>query len=109
MMLKTALGRFRLMGILEGGSLLFLLFIAMPLKYFMDMPMAVTIVGMIHGVLFTIYCLAIIYTTFAVKWPIRFFFGAFIVAFIPFGNFILDSRLKKLEGKLTMGSRLQYN
>ena len=96
-MFKTALGRFRFMGLLEGSSLLILLFIAMPLKYFMDMPGAVSVVGIIHGVLFTIYCVAIIYATFAVRWPFRFIIGAFASAFIPFGNFILDSRLKKME------------
>ena len=85
------------MGLLEGGSLLLLLFIAMPLKYFMDMPMAVTIVGTLHGVLFTIYCVLVVYTTFAVRWPFRFFVGAFVAAFVPFCNFVLESRLKKLE------------
>ena len=96
-MLKNALGRFRVIGILEGSSLLILLFIAMPLKYFMNIPEAVKVVGTIHGFLFTIYCLAILYATFAVKWPFRFTIGAFISAFIPFGNFILDSHLKKLK------------
>ncbi|MBY0221645.1 MULTISPECIES: DUF3817 domain-containing protein [Sporosarcina] len=98
-MLKNALGRFRLMGILEGSSLLILLFIAMPMKYFMDIPEAVRLVGMIHGILFTIYCVMILYATFAVKWPLRFSLGAFVAAFIPFGNFILDIRLKKWAGE----------
>lgn len=96
-MFKNALKQFRVLGILEGSSLLVLLFIAMPLKYFMDMPEVVSVVGMIHGILFTVYCVAIIYATFSVRWPFRFTIGAFVVAFIPFGNFILDSRLKLLE------------
>lgn len=93
-MLKNALKQFRFMGIIEGSSLLVLLFIAMPLKYFFDMPEVVSVVGAIHGGLFTVYCLAIIYATFAVKWPFRFTIGAVAVAFIPFGNFILDRRLE---------------
>ncbi|PWA09732.1 hypothetical protein DCC39_12250 [Pueribacillus theae] len=96
-MFKNALKQFRVLGILEGSSLLVLLFIAMPLKYFMDMPEAVSVFGMIHGILFTVYCVAIIYAAFAVRWPFRFTIGAFVAAFIPFGNFILDSRLKLLE------------
>ena len=65
----------------------------------MDMPEVVSVVGMIHGVLFTIYCVAILYATFAVKWPFRFTIGAFVSAFVPFGNFILDVRLKKWAGQ----------
>lgn len=96
-MFKNALGRFRFMGILEGSSLVILLFIAMPLKYWFDMPAAVTIVGTIHGYIFLAYLIAIVYAMIAIRWPYRFTIGAVLSAFIPFGNFILDSRLKKLE------------
>ena len=85
------------MGILEGSSLVILLFIAMPLKYWFNMPAAVTIVGTIHGYIFLAYLIAIVYAMIAIKWPYRFTIGAVLSAFIPFGNFILDSRLKKLE------------
>ncbi|OHX48573.1 hypothetical protein BB776_01035 [Planococcus salinarum] len=82
------------MGIVEGGSLLLLLFIAMPLKYLFGMPEAVSVVGAVHGGLFTVYVLMTIYATFAVRWPFRFAIGAIAVAFIPFGNFVLDRRLE---------------
>lgn len=96
-MLKNALGQFRFMGFLEGISLLVLLFIAMPLKYGFDLPEVVSVVGAIHGGLFTLYCVAIVYATFAVKWPLRFAAGAIVSAFIPFGNFVLDHRLKNWQ------------
>lgn len=96
-MFKHALKQFRFMGILEGSSLLFLLFIAMPLKYFFDMPEVVSVVGAIHGGLFTVYVLMIIYAMIAVRWPFRFTIGALAVAFIPFGNFVLDKRLNRWE------------
>lgn len=92
--MKNALGQFRFMGIVEGGSLLLLLFIAMPLKYLFGMPEAVSVVGAVHGGLFTVYVLMTIYATFAVRWPFRFTIGAIAVAFVPFGNFILDRRLE---------------
>ncbi|WP_260678695.1 DUF3817 domain-containing protein [Planococcus salinarum] len=92
--MKNALGQFRFMGIVEGGSLLLLLFIAMPLKYLFGMPEAVSVVGAVHGGLFTVYVLMTIYATFAVRWPFRFAIGAIAVAFIPFGNFVLDRRLE---------------
>ena len=50
----------RIIGNIEGVSYLILLFIAMPLKYAYDMPMAVKITGMAHGLLFIAYCLLLI-------------------------------------------------
>lgn len=96
-MFKNALKHFRFIGILEGSSLVILLFIAMPLKYWFNMPQAVTIIGTIHGYIFSAYMVAIVYAMVAVKWPFRFTIGAVLSAFIPFGNFVLDSRLKSLE------------
>ncbi|WP_019414044.1 DUF3817 domain-containing protein [Paenisporosarcina sp. TG20] len=91
------LERFRFMGLLEGSSLLILLFLAMPLKYFAGIPEAVSVVGAIHGFLFVTYCLTIAYMTFVVKWPFIYSVIAVIVAFIPFGNFLLDRRLEKIK------------
>ncbi|WP_017381537.1 DUF3817 domain-containing protein [Paenisporosarcina sp. TG-14] len=96
-MIKKPLKRFRFMGLLEGSSLLILVFLAMPLKYFFGLPEAVAVVGAIHGFLFVTYCLAIAYMTFIVKWPFLYSVIAVIVAFIPFGNLLFDRRLQKLE------------
>jgi integral membrane protein len=94
-MLHTPLGRFRTMGFLEGGSLLFLVFIALPLKYFVDLPQVVSVVGAVHGGLFVLYLLVIAYTTYKIRWSYKWVLSAFIVAFIPFGNLVLDNQLKK--------------
>lgn len=96
-MSEKPLKRFRFMGLLEGSSLLILLFLAMPLKYFFGIPEAVRVVGSIHGFLFVSYCLVIAYMTFVVKWPFKYSVIAVIVAFIPFGNIIFDRKLDKLE------------
>jgi integral membrane protein len=93
--MNTPIGRFRIMGFLEGGSLLVLLFIAMPLKYFAGFPEAVTVVGSLHGFLFVTYLFIIAYVTFKVRWSFIWVASALAVAFIPFGNFVLDSRLRK--------------
>ena len=55
-MIKNTLGQLRIAGILDGISLVVLLFIAMPLKYWMDIPMAVTIAGSIHGFYLCFVC-----------------------------------------------------
>lgn len=93
--MKNALQKFRFMGLIEGGSLLVLLFLAMPLKYFFGFPEAVSMIGPIHGALFSLYILMIAYMTFIVRWPFRFSVAAAAAAFIPFGNFVLDRRLEK--------------
>lgn len=92
---KTPIGKFRLMGYLEGLSLLVLLFIAMPLKYFADFPEAVTFVGTLHGFFFIMYVITIAYVTFKIRWSFIWITSAFAVAFIPFGNLVLDAKLRK--------------
>ena len=56
----TALRQLRLVALLEGTSFLVLLFIAMPLKYLADLPLAVRIVEACHGVLFLMF-IAVLY------------------------------------------------
>jgi integral membrane protein len=87
------------MGFLEGMSLLILLFIAMPLKHMAGIPLAVTIIGSIHGGLFILYILVLAYVTFAVKWPYKWTAIGFVAAFIPFGNFFYDKGLRNYEKK----------
>lgn len=81
-------------GIAEGISFLVLLLVAMPLKYFMDMPMAVKIVGWIHGLLFVIF----IALAYAYKDEKNKSFGWFVLAgiaaLIPLGTFWFDKKLK---------------
>lgn len=81
---------FRFFGFLEGGSLLLLLGIAMPLKYLAGKPEVVTVIGSIHGFLFTVYVITLILMTIKTKWPIKWPVIGLIVAFIPFGTFVYD-------------------
>lgn len=46
---------FKMIALAEGTTFLTLLFIAMPMKYFIGMPEVVRVVGSIHGVLFMLY------------------------------------------------------
>ena len=96
-MIKTTLGQLRMVGILDGLSLVILLFITMPLKYWMDIPMAVTIAGSVHGFIFVSYVLVILYAQIRLKWNIIWSILALAVAFIPFGNFVYDWQLKRME------------
>nr|WP_225445674.1 DUF3817 domain-containing protein [Paenibacillus arenosi] len=93
--LQSPIGRLRMIGIVEGISYILLLFVAMPLRTFMDMPEAVSISGMAHGILFLLYILAVGHVWLVHRWPLTRVIIAVLVSFIPFGNFVFDQSLKK--------------
>lgn len=86
-----------LAGHVEGISYLLLLFVAMPLKYFADMPKAVSWVGMIHGVLFV----WLIYTIFICFSDKKISIGkallVLVASIVPFASFFLE--------KLVLGNK----
>lgn len=85
---------FRWIAIAEGVSFLLLLFVAMPLKYWAGMPLAVRIVGSIHGGLFILYVAAALRAAKADKWTARQLFVALVASLLPFGPFVIDHNLK---------------
>ena len=88
----------RILGNIEGVSYLLLLGVAMPMKYFFEMPMAVKIVGMTHGVLFVAYCVLLALSLKRFNWTLKFGAYLFIATLIPFGTFVTD---RKLRDKVT--------
>lgn len=87
----------RAIGLLEGLSFLLLLGIAMPLKYLAGLPEAVKVVGWAHGVLFVLYLAAVVQATLVCRWSLLRVAGVMAAAFVPFGPFVLDARLRKDE------------
>lgn len=88
---------FRIAGLIEGTGLVVLVFIAMPLKYLAGMEEVVTVTGSLHGFLFVTYLFVTAYTTLKTRWSIKWIAAAVAVAFIPFGNYFLDTRLQKAD------------
>lgn len=86
----NALSRFRIIAFVEGLSYLVLLFIAMPLKYWADMPGAVRITGMIHGVLFILFIVSLIEVMVKYRWTLLRSAYVFVSSLIPFGTFVVD-------------------
>lgn len=84
----------RILGNIEGVSYLLLLGVAMPMKYYFEMPMAVKIVGMTHGVLFVAYCVLLALCLKRFNWTLKFGAYLFIATLIPFGTFVTDRNLK---------------
>ncbi len=97
---KKLLHRFRMIGIAEGISFLVLLLVAMPMKYFMEIPEAVKITGWIHGALFIAFIYFAIEVMGSLKKKITWFIKAFAAALIPCGTFIFDRQLKREEAQL---------
>ena len=95
-MIKTL----RILGNIEGVSYLLLLGVAMPMKYFFALPLAVKIVGMVHGVLFLGYCFLLAISMKKFGWNLKFGIYLFVATLIPFGTFVTDRKLKILEENL---------
>ncbi len=87
--------RFRKVAFVEGVSLLLLLFVAMPLKYAADLPLAVRIVGSLHGALFLWYVYEAIDLRLTKKWTNVRLLVALVVSSIPFATFWFDARLRR--------------
>ena len=95
MMPESSLGKLRVWAYLEGGSLLLLLFICMPLKYVWGMPEPTRYIGALHGGLFIFYTIWLLVVSLELKWALRVAFLSFLAAFIPFGTFLADRHIFK--------------
>lgn len=82
-------------GVFEALTLLALFCVAMPLKYWTNVPQAVSLIGPIHGLAFMVFSWFVIRS-----WAeglidhmgaLRLFFGAFI----PFGGFVNERWLRR--------------
>ena len=100
--METKIKQFRIVAFLEGWSFLILLFVAMPLKYMMGVLIATKIVGMLHGVLFIWFIIALFGVAVEQKWSAKFSILAFIASIIPFGTFFLDKKLKPMDNNNTV-------
>jgi integral membrane protein len=93
----TTLNIFRKIALLEGISYILLLFIAMPLKYWANMPLAVKYTGWAHGLLFVLYAVCLIMAWQEKKWSFGKATLIFLASLLPFAPFVVDRRLKEEE------------
>jgi integral membrane protein len=91
-LLKTALGRLRIIAFIEGCSYLLLGF-TMILKYKFAMPQPNYVVGLAHGILFVLYIVLLLQVSFLHRWNIFKMLMAFLASLIPFGTFYADKVL----------------
>jgi integral membrane protein len=91
-LLKTALGRLRIIAFIEGCSYLLLGF-TMILKYKFAMPQPNYVVGLAHGILFVLYIVLLLQVSFIHRWNLLKMLMAFLASLIPFGTFYADKVL----------------
>lgn len=90
----TSIGRLRLIGYLEGLSLLVLTFVAVPLKYYSDNSSLSKTLGPIHGALFLLFILNVLSTGVAKQWNFKqTTWKVLLACFIPFGTFYIDYKV----------------
>lgn len=92
--MKNSVSFLRSVALFEAVSFLLLLFIAMPLKYAMGMPMAVKILGSVHGGLFVLFCAALWRVLMTTRWPLSRAAFVFLASLVPFMPFLIDRRMR---------------
>jgi len=90
------ISKLRMFAIIEGVSLLCLFFIAMPLKYHFDMPLAVTYAGWVHGLLFMGFVLFAHNVAQKENLSDKMLFMLIISSMLPFGMVFMDRKLKAI-------------
>lgn len=97
--LNTAISRYRFILFLEGFSLILLVFIAMPFKYFLNDPFLVKVIGQVHGILFMLFLYQTIRISIEFEWKFtETTLKVLLSSFIPFASFYVDRRiLRRIE------------
>ncbi len=85
----------RQLSLIEGVSTLILFFVAMPLKYLAGMPIAVTIAGTIHGLLFTAVGFMLLVGIRQIPLPVSVAATGLLAAILPGGPFLFDRKLRR--------------
>lgn len=93
-LLKTNIGRLRIIGLMEGISLIVLVFIAVPLKYALHNDSWVKNLGPIHGALFLLFVLNTLSVAVSEGWKFKdTTWKVLLACIIPFGTFYIDHKI----------------
>lgn len=92
--MSTHVGRLRAVSAAEGLSYVLLVGVAMPLKYLLDIPAAVRVVGMAHGVLFIAFVVSLVLAWREARWRPGLPVGVFLLSMIPLGAVGIEAWLR---------------
>lgn len=91
----TTLSIFKKVALAEGISFVFLVLIAMPLKYWAHMPLYVQYGGWVHGLLFVLYIVFLLMAWQEYKWKFKTVVIFGLASLIPLAPFWVEKRLNE--------------
>jgi len=101
--IAAALQRYRVMANVVGVLLILLVVVAVPLKYFADIPEPVTVLGTAHGWLYALFFLSAIDLALRAKWSLKGAVVAIVCGTVPFLSFVAERTVTR---KMRAGERV---
>ena len=93
-LLRSPIGRLRLLGIVEGLSLLLLITVAVPRKHWYGDPSLVRVLGPLHGLLFLLYLLSTLRIGVEQQWRFaQTTWKVLLASVVPFGTFYVEHKI----------------
>ncbi|MDF3051138.1 MAG: rane protein [Pseudonocardia sp.] len=107
MSIATALRNYRVAAWVTGIGLLVLVFVAMPLKYFLGEPRPVAVVGMLHGFLYMAYIVCTLILAERTRWRPLEAVVILLAGTIPIASFVAERQVTRRvrEGRAVLGSQ----
>lgn len=91
---NTKIGRLRIIAFLEGISLLILVFVTVPMKYYFHNPEGSKLMGPVHGALFLLFVFNTLSVGVEQNWKFKATTWKVLLAcIIPFGTFYIDQKI----------------
>jgi len=105
--IATALRNYRVAAWVTGIGLLVLVFVAMPLKYFVGEPRPVAVVGMMHGFLYMAYIVCTLILAERTRWRPLEAVVILLAGTIPIASFVAERQVTRRvrEGRAVLGSQ----
>jgi integral membrane protein len=104
--IPTALRNYRIAAWVTGVGLIVLVFVAMPLKYFVGEPRPVAVVGMMHGFLYMAYIVCTLILAERCRWRPLDALVILLAGTIPIASFVAERQVTRRvrEGRAVLGS-----
>ncbi len=94
--IDSSIGRLRLLAVMEGLSLIVLLFVSVPLKHLYGVTALSSILGPVHGILFLLFVVNTISLGAEYHWKSQqTTWKVLLACVVPFGTFYIDRKILK--------------
>ena len=99
------LRRLELVSLIEATTLILLVVIAVPLKYFAGRPEAVTVMGPVHGIAFCFYVWTLVQTVAGGDWHPAEWLRLAVTAFVPLAGYTNLALIRRKAAALQAAGR----